>query len=45
VVLLSILKSGNAVGEQAAGAREFLEQMHLMAGARELLGSRHAGGA
>ena len=42
-VMLLHLEVGNAVGEQAAGARVLLEQVHLMAGARELLRARHAG--
>ena len=31
------LEVGNAVTQQAAGLGEFLEHMHVMAGARELL--------
>ena len=44
-VMLLHLEVGNAVGEQAAGARELLEQVHVVAGARELLRASHAGGA
>ena len=40
----SILKSGNAVAQQAAGLGLALEHMHLVAGAGELLGGREAGG-
>ena len=44
-VVLLHLEVRNAVGEQPAGAGELLEQMHLMAGARELLRAGQAGGA
>ena len=39
------LEVGNAVAQQAAGLGVLLEQMHVMAGARELLRAGHAGRA
>jgi hypothetical protein len=42
-VVLLHLEIGDAVTEQAAGLGEFLEQMHIVAGARELLRAGHAG--
>ena len=39
------LEIGNAVAQQAAGLGVFLEQMHVMAGARELLRAGEARGA
>ncbi len=39
------LEVGNAVAQQAAGLGEFLEDMHVVAGARELLRAGHAGRA
>ena len=44
-VMLLHLEVGNAVAHQAAGLGEFLEQVHVVAGARELLRAGHAGGA
>ncbi|MEY9677574.1 hypothetical protein ABIE93_007508 [Bradyrhizobium elkanii] len=38
------LEVGNAVAQQAAGLGELLVDMHLVAGARELLRGGHAGG-
>jgi hypothetical protein len=38
----SILKSGNAVAQQAADAVVLLEQGHIVAGARQLLSSGQA---
>ena len=37
------LEVGDAVAQQAAGLGELLEQMHVVAGARELLRAGHAG--
>ena len=37
------LEVGDAVAQQAAGLGEFLEHMHVVAGARELLRAGHAG--
>ncbi len=42
-VVLLHLEVGNAVAEQAAGLCFPLEHMHLMTGARELLGGGKAG--
>ena len=43
--MLFHLEVGNAVTQQSADAVGFFEQGHGMAGARQLLGARHAGGA
>ena len=41
-VTLLHLEVGNAVAHQAAGLGEFLVEVHVVAGARELLRARHA---
>ena len=43
-VMLLHLEVGNAVAKQAAGLGVFLEHVHVVAGARELLRAGHAGG-
>ncbi len=44
-VVLLHLEIGDAIAQQAAGLGEFLEHVHVVAGARELLRAGHAGGS